>query len=42
MRDCPKTKSNVMEGMKVATNCEDGVPKPKNKFYALQSKGDKE
>lgn len=42
MRDFPKEKTNVREVKQVATNQVEDVPPKRNRFYALQSKGDHE
>lgn len=41
-KDCSKGKVNVREGKKVSPNDVDDVPSKRNRFYAIQSKGDQE
>ena len=41
-KDCPKEKANVREGKKVSPSDVGDGPLNRNRFYALQSKGDQE
>ena len=38
MKDCPKAKVTIIEGMQVASFCGDVEPQKKTKSYAIQSR----